>query len=79
MHDEEGIRGLCREVEGNLEGLDKDGWLKLNKRIGLVITIHSKDDIFVKVSLPPVREVINEFSQSLSANALDKALTSTAL
>ena len=79
MLDEEGIRGLCREVEGNLEGLDKEGWLKLNKRIGLELTIHSKDDIFVKVSLPPVREVKNEFSQSLSANALDRAFTSIAL
>jgi DNA invertase Pin-like site-specific DNA recombinase len=77
--DEEGIRRLCREVQGNLEGLDKDGWLKLNKRIGLVVTIHSKDDIFVKVSLPPVREVKNEFSQSLADNALDRVLTSIAL
>jgi len=79
MLDEEGIRRLCREVEGNLEGLDKDGWLKLNKRIGLEVTIHSKDDIFVKVSLPPVREVKNEFSQSLSDNARLKAFTSVAL
>lgn len=77
--DEEGIRRLCREVQGNLEGLDKDGWLKLNKRIGLVVTIHSKDDIFVKVSLPPVREVKNEFSQSRADNTLDKALTSKTL
>jgi uncharacterized protein Smg (DUF494 family) len=77
--DEEGIRRLCQEVQGNLESLDKDGWLKLNKRIGIVVTIHSKDDITVKVSLPPVREVKNEFSQSLSANALDKAFTSIAL
>ncbi len=71
--DEEGIRRLCREVQGNLENLDKDGWLKLNKRIGLVVTIHSKDDIYVKVSLPPLREVKNDFSQSLSASALDSA------
>jgi len=77
--DEEGIRRLCQQVQGNLDSLDKDGWLKLNKRIGLVVTIHSKDDVFVKVSLPPVREVKNEFSQSLSANALDRAFTSVAL
>jgi hypothetical protein len=77
--DEEGIRRLCSEVQGNLESLDRDGWLKLNKRIGLVVTIHSKEDIVVKVSLPPVREVKNEFSQSLSANALDRACVSVAL
>jgi len=78
--DEEGIRRLCREVQGNLESLDKDGWLKLNKRIGLVVTIHGKDDIVVKVSLPPMREQVeNEFSQSLSANPLDRAFTSIAL
>ena len=79
MLDEEGIRRLCREIEGNLENLDKDGWLKLNKRIGLVVTINDKDDIVVKVSLPPVREVENEFSQSLSANARLRAFTSIAL
>ena len=77
--DEEGIRRLCREIQGNLENLDRDGWLKLNKRIGLVVTINDKDDIVVKVSLPPVREVENEFSQSLSANPLDRAFTSIAL
>jgi DNA invertase Pin-like site-specific DNA recombinase len=77
--DEEGIRRLCQQVQGNLDSLDKDGWRKLNERIGLQVTIISKHVVSAKVALPPVREVENEFSQSLSANALDKAFTSIAL
>jgi hypothetical protein len=77
--DEEGIRRLCQQVQGNLDSLDKDGWRKLNERIGLQVTIISKDVISAKVALPPIREVENEFSQSLSANALDRAFTSIAL
>ena len=76
---EEGLRRLCRVVAGNLANLSKDQWKLVLKRLGLKVIIHSKDDITVKVALPPIREREIEFSQFLSANALDRALTSIAL
>jgi len=76
---EEGIRRLCRLVAGNLANLSKNQWEIVLKRLGLRVVIHSKDDITVKVALPPIRESEIEFSQFLSAIALDRALTSIAL
>ncbi|GAI76127.1 unnamed protein product, partial [marine sediment metagenome] len=76
---EEGIRRLCQLVAGNLAKLSKNQWEIVLKRLGLRVIIHSKEDITVKVALPPIRESEIEFSQFLSANALDKAFTSIAL
>ena len=76
---DEGIRRLCQLVEGNLANLTKEQWGLLLKRLGLRVIIHSKDEITVRVALPPIREGEIEFSRFLSANALDKAFTSVAL
>jgi len=76
---EEGIRRLCQLVAGNLANLSKGQWELLLKRLGLKVIIHGKDDLTVKVALPPIREGEIEFSRFLSANALDKAFISIAL
>ena len=76
---EEGIRRLCRLVAGNLANLSKTQWQMLLKRLGLKVIIHSKDDITVRVALPPIRKSEIEFNQFLSAIALDRAFTSICL
>lgn len=68
---EEGIRRLCQLVAGNLAKLSKNQWGIVLKRLGLRVIIHSRDDITVKVALPPIREGEIEFSQFLSANVLE--------
>jgi hypothetical protein len=76
---EEGIRRLCHLVAGNLARLSKSQWETLLKRLGLKVIINGKEDITVKVALPPIKETEIEFSRFLSANALVKASTSIAL
>lgn len=59
----EGIRRLCQMVSGNLAKLSKDQWKILLKRLGLRVIIDSKEDITVKVALPPIRESEIEFTR----------------
>lgn len=51
---EEGVRQFCRLAANNLDNLTKDQWEMLLRLLKLRVNVHSRDDVTVKVALPPV-------------------------